>query len=147
MAKAGDIMTSPATGETFKFIKTAADTDGELLQIEMVIAAGGGAKSVPPHIHPKQEERFYIKTGEIKFLLDGKEFVAGPGETVIIPAGAVHTWWNATSQQATYLLEFAPAGQMEILFENLCAAAQAGALSPNGESNQFALAVTLHKYP
>jgi quercetin dioxygenase-like cupin family protein len=146
MAKAGDIMTSPATGETFRFIKTAADTNGELLQIDMVIAPGGGAKAVPPHIHPIQEERFYIKTGQIKFLLNGEEFVAGSGETVIVPAGAAHTWSNATSGEATFLLEMEPALDWEVLFETLCAVSQQGMLGQDGKSSPLGMAVVLNKY-
>ncbi|MBC7811786.1 MAG: cupin domain-containing protein [Burkholderiales bacterium] len=146
MAKAGDIMVSAATGETFKFIKTAADTNGELLQIDMVIAPGGGAKAVPAHIHPIQEERFYIKSGQIKFELNGEEFITGPGETVIVPAGASHTWSNATDDEATFLLEMQPALDWEVIFETLCAVSQQGLLGPDGKSSLIGTAVVFDKY-
>jgi hypothetical protein len=50
--------------------RTAADTDGELLSFELVLAPGGAVPGAP-------------------------RVVAGPGETVVVPAGRVHRFENA----------------------------------------------------
>ena len=52
----------------------------------------GGA--ITEHVHPHQEERFIISAGEAHFTLDGEERVVGPGETLVVPAGARHSEAN-----------------------------------------------------
>jgi quercetin dioxygenase-like cupin family protein len=49
---------------------------------------------ITEHIHPHQEERFIITAGEAHFTLDGEERVAGPGETIIVPARVRHSEGN-----------------------------------------------------
>ena len=46
---------------------------------------------ITEHVHPLQEERFTILTGEAHFTLNGAELVAGAGETVVVPAGVPHS--------------------------------------------------------
>ena len=41
MAKAGDTIESPPTGACIRFLKTARDTNGQLLQIDDVMKGGG----------------------------------------------------------------------------------------------------------
>ncbi len=61
MAQAGRVLVNPISGERFTFLKTAADTDGKLLQFDVELSAGG---SVPgAHLHPVQEERFEVLEG------------------------------------------------------------------------------------
>lgn len=146
MVKAGDTITAVETGETFTFLKTAADTNGKLLQIYMTIAPRGGAKGAPAHIHPIQEERFYLKKGEITFLLNGEQFTQRAGESVIVPPGAAHTWRNETDQEAEFVLEFEPALQWEAVFEGLCSLSRQGKLSADGKVNPLQLAMSLNKY-
>ena len=58
MAHAGQILDNPVSGERFEFRRTSADTNGELLEFDLTLAADG---SVPgAHVHPKQEERFEV---------------------------------------------------------------------------------------
>jgi mannose-6-phosphate isomerase-like protein (cupin superfamily) len=63
------------------FRQTAADTDGELLAIELVLAPGGAVSGT--HVHPEQEERFEVVSGTMGFRLGPKKVIAGPGETVV----------------------------------------------------------------
>ena len=51
MAYAGQVLKNPASGERITFRKTAADTDGELVAIDLQLPAG---RRVPGglHIHP-----------------------------------------------------------------------------------------------
>lgn len=147
MAKAGDRMTSVETGETFIFVKTNADTQGELLVIDLEVAPGGGAKAAPVHIHPKSEERFMVTQGTIKLLLNGRESIHGAGEMLVIPAGAPHTWWNIGDEELHFRLEFEPASNMEYLFESLCGMSQQGLVKQNGQISPLAMAVGLNQFP
>lgn len=148
MAKAGDRMTSEATGETFVFIKTAADTDGQLLVIDMICTPGGGAKGAPVHLHPKQVERFYIQQGVVEFEVKGEKFFAYPGETITVQPGTPHTWRNpSTTENACFRCELEPAGQWELLFENLCGMAQRNMLNADGTVPAIAMVQALHMFP
>ena len=55
MAYAGQIITNPVSGERIEFIKTTADTNGELLEIELELSPDGQVPGA--HVHPEQEER------------------------------------------------------------------------------------------
>lgn len=146
MVRSGDTMVSKETGETFVFLKTAADTDGKLLLFQMRVAPGGGAKAAPIHVHPISEERFYIQKGAIRVHLDGLEFTARAGECVVVPKGAAHTWWNPGGNAAEFMVEIEPALHMETLFENLCAQSQLGLLGPDGKMALLRAAVELDTY-
>ena len=67
MAYSGQIIHNPVSGERIEFLRTAADTDGELLEIELELAADGHVPGA--HVHPEQEERFKVLEGTIKFRL------------------------------------------------------------------------------
>lgn len=45
MAYAGQIIDNPVSGERIEFLRTAADTNGELLEIELTLAADAGWKA------------------------------------------------------------------------------------------------------
>jgi quercetin dioxygenase-like cupin family protein len=45
--------------------------------------------ALPQHRHD-HEEVFYVASGSVTAVLDGVELEAGPGDAVIIPAGALH---------------------------------------------------------
>ncbi len=146
MVKAGDTMISRETGETFVFLKTAADTNGQLLVFQMYVTPGGGAMAAPVHVHPKFEERFFIQKGTLSGQLDGRNFTAEAGERIVVPAGMAHTWRNASAGPAEFLGEIEPALHMETLFENLCAQSQRGLLGPDGRMNLLRAAVELDTY-
>ena len=74
----------------------------------------------PNHTHPEQASGFEIISGELAFWVDGREFRAGPGETVTVPAATNHRFWNPTDTEAHYVGTFTPAldtrGFFEVLF-------------------------------
>ncbi len=49
MAKAGDIIENPATGERITFLNTTQETNGELLRFEYVLPPGF---TIAEHVHP-----------------------------------------------------------------------------------------------
>jgi mannose-6-phosphate isomerase-like protein (cupin superfamily) len=52
------------------------------------------------HTHSALTETFSVVEGRVGYSLDGAEAVAGPGETLHIPVGARHDWWNAGDGRA-----------------------------------------------
>jgi len=65
MAYAGQMVENPVTGERIVFRQTSADTNGELVAIDLALPVGGHVPGV--HIHPLQEERFEVTSGRMKF--------------------------------------------------------------------------------
>jgi mannose-6-phosphate isomerase-like protein (cupin superfamily) len=115
MAKAGDMLENPFTGQTLAFRRTAADTDGELLEVESSWAGGG--QEPPEHHHPRQEEHFEVLEGELRVRIDGHEQTVRAGETVVVPMATPHSMWNPGTGRARALWQTRPALRTEAFFE------------------------------
>jgi quercetin dioxygenase-like cupin family protein len=144
MAYAGQTIENPVSGEKITFIQTSADTDGELLEIELELAADGAVPGA--HIHPEQEERFEVIEGTMSFRMGLKKIVAGPGEVVTVPAGKVHAFRNAGDDTAKVRVQVRPALQMEQLFETTVALAEDGRTTGKGMPKPLDLALFVREY-
>jgi len=85
VVRAGNCIENPITGETMRFILTGHETEGECLRIDMRVRPGGFVAA--EHVHPQQEERFLITSGQITLRMDGRERVYTAGENITIPRG------------------------------------------------------------
>jgi quercetin dioxygenase-like cupin family protein len=135
----GETFENPITGERITFLATSADTNGEAVVIETVVEPHGFVAAA--HVHPKQEERFEVVAGTLGLKVDGKEIVAGPGETLTVPAGTPHRFWNAGDDQVRFRCEVRPALQFERLLETMFALAADGKTNKKGMPNPLRLAV------
>jgi quercetin dioxygenase-like cupin family protein len=145
MAYAGQTIENPLSAERITFRKTSADTDGELVAIDLELAPGG---RVPAglHIHPEQEERFEVMRGRMRFRKRRKQIVAGPGEVVVVPSGVPHDFANAGDETALVRVEVRPALEMERLFETAVALAQEGRAFSNGMPKPLDLALFVNEF-
>jgi len=145
MVRIGDVIENPVTGETMTFLATGHETAGELLRIDMRVRPGGFVAS--EHVHPEQEERFQVASGEIALRMNGEERRYGVGERITIPAGTPHVWWNSGSSELRVLLEFRPAGRFAEFITTFFALAQNGRTNRRGiPTSPFQLAATFAKY-
>jgi len=48
----------------------------------------------PLHVHLKEHEEGIVQAGRLTALVDGRRLQAGPGESVELPLGSAHRWWN-----------------------------------------------------
>jgi uncharacterized cupin superfamily protein len=62
----------------------------------------------PLHVHHADDEAWYVLEGELGFRLGDREMTAGAGSAVLAPGGTAHTYWNAGSAEARYLLIMTP---------------------------------------
>lgn len=115
MAKASDIIENPITGERIVFLKTARDTSGELLRLEYL--APPRTLGPPLHVHPYQEERFEVLSGTLGARVGEDEQGLGKGQSLTVPSGTLHTWWNNGADEVRMLVELRPALRMEEIFE------------------------------
>lgn len=132
------------TGETIEFVRTAADTDGELLAINLTLTPDGHVPGT--HVHPEQEERFEVVSGTMKFKLGGRTMIAGPGETVVVPPGKRQRFSNAGTEDAHVRVEVRPALRMEELFETTVALAEEGRVLGTGMPKPLDPALFVREY-
>ncbi len=83
------------------------DPTGDFVIVEWN-AEVGSHWIAPLHIHHEDDEAWYVLEGELGFRLGNEEAVAGPGAAVLARRGTPHTYWNAGSQEARYLLIMTP---------------------------------------
>jgi mannose-6-phosphate isomerase-like protein (cupin superfamily) len=145
MAYRGQTIENPASGERITFRETAADTNGELVAIDLRLPAG---RRVPGglHVHPLQEERFEVVEGTMRFRMGRERVVAGPGEVVVVPAGVPHDFANAGDGEALVRVDVRPALQMERLFETAVALAEQGRTMWGGIPRPLDLALFVREF-
>ena len=145
MAKAGDIIEHPVTGEKVIFRKTAKDTGGKLLQAEVIMKPHGFVAA--EHVHPLQEERFEVLSGSVKFRVNGVQREVHSGEIAIVPPRTPHVWWNDSDEEARVLVDVQPALRFEEFFETFFGLAQAGKVNKKtGLPNPLVLALIMREF-
>ncbi|MDN5201930.1 cupin domain-containing protein [Fulvivirgaceae bacterium BMA10] len=98
------------------FISTSEETNGQYFLSETTIPAGDNGP--PPHVHTREDEGFYIVSGELTFLVNDKEIHLKTGDYLNIEKGEKHTWRNDSMSDTKLLVTFAPAG-IEGMFREL----------------------------
>jgi len=144
MARAGQTIENPVTGERFTWQQVAADTHGRSVLGEMVLPPGGFVAA--EHVHPNQEERYEILAGQLKVRLDGREQTAGPGDRVIVPAGRAHVWRNGGDEEVRFRCEVTPALRFETFIETFFGLASDGKTDRRGMPNPLQVAVLMRAY-
>jgi quercetin dioxygenase-like cupin family protein len=89
------------------------DTGGGLFIIEHINLVKGGP---PLHLHPHQEEWFYVMEGEVLFQVGGERKKLGSGESVLAPRNIPHAFTLVSEGPGRLLIAFTPAGMMEEFF-------------------------------
>jgi quercetin dioxygenase-like cupin family protein len=144
MAFPGQVLDNPVSGERFIFSKTAADTAGELLAVEFVVAPDGRVPGA--HVHPVQEESFEVVSGTMRFKRGRETVLAGPGDTVVVPPGIAHRFANAGEGPAVVRVEVRPALRMEQLWETVVALAAEGRTFRSGLPRPLDLALFMREF-
>ncbi len=144
MARPGDVITNPITGETITFLRTGAETQGELLQFEMHVAPGGEVAA--EHIHPSQAEHFRVRSGRVCLSRSGKKQTIDSGQEATIAPGMPHVWWNAGDEEADVLVELRPAAPLDDFLTSLFALARDGKTDDQGMPSLLQIAVMVEEY-
>jgi len=132
-------LTNPTTGETLVFRTTAADTNGEAVVVEAFVEPHGAVAAA--HLHPAQEERFEVLSGELEFRVRKQTFVVRAGDRVVVPAGTPHRFRNLGEETAHFVCEVRPALGFERLIETMFTLAADGRVNRKGMPNPLRLAV------
>lgn len=88
------------------------DTNGDLTIFEYT----GNVKGGPPlHIHPNQDEIFFIVQGEYLFQVGDDKYTLQTGDTIFLPRTVPHAFAQLTDKGKMFFL-FQPSGKMEDYF-------------------------------
>lgn len=89
------------------------DTEDDLAVFEQT---GLTPKGGPPlHIHPNQDEWFYVVEGEYLFQVGENKFSMKPGDTIFLPRKVQHAFIQL-SEKGKMIVSYLPAGKMEDFF-------------------------------
>jgi quercetin dioxygenase-like cupin family protein len=91
---------------TIRFLIRAEDTAGSAALFEFDVPAG--SRTPPPHSHDRYEETIYGVRGTTTWTVDGLTTDVGPGEALCIPRGAIHSFENGGTEDATALAVVTP---------------------------------------
>jgi quercetin dioxygenase-like cupin family protein len=139
MARVGQAIENPISGERITWRETAAGSGGEVLAFDLELRPGAAVAA--EHLHLRQEERFAVTSGTIGLSVSGKESVLGPGEEAIVPPGTPHHWWNTGDEAAVVAVEVRPALETEVFFETLFGLARDGKTNSKGIPGLLQIAV------
>jgi uncharacterized protein YndB with AHSA1/START domain len=132
MANAGDVLDMAQLGCRVQLIRTAAQTDGELLEFDVIGRPRGFL--VQSHVHTGQVERYEVMAGTLKIVENGREHLLGPGETMEVPAGTAHRQVPGDKTDDGHVrVRVSPAGSAQAFLE------RAAAMCAAGKFNRFGL--------
>jgi quercetin dioxygenase-like cupin family protein len=137
-----ELVEDPALRQRYRLTQ-----EGDVLRNELWAEPGA---RVPDHYHPQIEERFEVVDGEFTFEVNGKKQRAVPGDRLVVPAGARHSFANTGSGVSHFVAEIEPALTMKQFFEDSAALGRAGKFRgpgvPKGLGGLLAGAELLDRY-
>ena len=60
------------------------------------------------HLHRSDDEAWFVLSGTLGFQVDDERRRVPAGESILVTRGVRHSFWNATSEPARYLLVMTP---------------------------------------
>lgn len=144
MARPGQVITNPRRKETVTFVHTARDSAGKLL--EMTVVGAPELARPPLHVHDHQEERFLIHSGVLTYQLGNQVKQARSGDTLTVPAGTPHTWWNAGEVDVEMVGYLEPALRFETFIETIYGLTRDGKVSATGRPSLLQAAVIFDEF-
>ena len=129
MEKAGDTMErgvihiSPGVGRTLRVLgemvtyKTTSDqTGGAYSLFEVASQPGPGP---PLHVQHREDEAFWVLSGEYEFLIEGRTTRTSAGSLIYVPRGNLHAHKNVGEEPGRMLVTHTPGGLHERFFEEV----------------------------
>jgi len=122
----------PAAGSTLNVLGVthiykakAAETNGSVSVWEAIIPPGHGA---PPHTHEREDESFFVLSGEILIEFEGESVPhrVGAGGFFFGARGRRHTFRNVGDRPARVLIMSTPSVGLDQMFAELDAATTKG---------------------
>lgn len=93
---------------------SSSDTAGDIAVFEQTgLTPNGGP---PLHIHPFQDEWFYVVEGEYLYQVGEDKYSVKTGDTIFLPRNVKHAFIQLT-EKGKMIVSYSPAGKMEAFFK------------------------------
>jgi len=115
-------------GIAVRYLVEGHESNSTLAMFEFDVEPGG--KVPGAHSHDAYEETLYGLEGTLTFTIDGKTVELSPGQTVVIPRGAVHRFDNFGSTRTRTLAVITPGILGPDFFRETAAVLRASAGGP-----------------
>lgn len=147
MLRTGDILDLGPLDTRLIIMKTAAETDGQSFEMEIVV--GPQNPGPPLHTHPHAAEVYEVLDGEIELNVDGVWQTYSAGQKAVIARGVPHTYRNTSDRAITVYNRHQPAMQFSDYFETMHEVANSDAVTSQPTSFKALLhfAVMIADYP
>lgn len=132
------------SGERLIVRKTAAETNGELLEME--VTYNPNSPKPPLHYHPYQEEQFEVLSGTFSVRIGQTERIYEAGDKFTVPANTPHWMHNVSDEEGRLRWQIRPAMRSQEFFATMWGLAADGKTNANGVPNLLQLAVILRAY-
>ena len=111
-------------------VRYTFEAQGEDLVVNTWLEPGGG---LPAHFHPRQEERWSVLEGQVRFQLGDEKKVIGPEDGVMVVMPRMkHGLWSVSESEARLHTLVTPALGLRSFLEESAAAAREGLFTSRG---------------
>lgn len=86
---------------------SGVDTGGAYCLLDIGLAPG---MAVPRHMHTREDEAYYVLSGELEAVVGDEVFILRAGDTLIAPRDIPHQLRNSGDVENHYLIIFSPSG-------------------------------------
>jgi quercetin dioxygenase-like cupin family protein len=126
----GETYENRVQGDRIVVIEGSEDGGGDRFVGDLYVLPGG--RVAGRHVHAYITERFEVIEGTVRIHLDGRDEEARAGQTVEVPPGVVHDWWNVGDDEAHVRVEVSPAARFELMIQSLYGLANDGKCNRRG---------------
>jgi mannose-6-phosphate isomerase-like protein (cupin superfamily) len=140
----GTVLDIRALGVRVEVRRTGTETDGELVEFDVVGCARGFITQA--HVHARQRERHEVVEGRLRLVVDGREHVLGPGEAMEVPPGAPHRQLPGDEREGRVRVQLRPAGRTLEFLERLAVLSAEGGLNRWGYPRPLAAAALVRDF-
>jgi quercetin dioxygenase-like cupin family protein/uncharacterized protein YndB with AHSA1/START domain len=130
MSQRGDVIELEPLGLRVEVRKTAAETGGELFEMDVVGRPQGFIAQ--PHVHTRQTERLEVIEGSLELKIGRHKHLLGPGEAMDVPPGASHRQRAGDGGPGRVRIQERPAGGTQEFMTRLGEMCAAGEFTRGG---------------
>ena len=114
----GHIQLKGVNANTIDVKVSGKDTNGDLAIFEQTSVSP--KKGTPLHVHPYQDEVFYVLEGSYRFQVGDSIYELNAGDSIFLPRELPHAW-SQLSERGKMTVMLQPAGKLEDFFVALAA--------------------------
>lgn len=117
-------------GISVTFLRTGAETGGEVLEMEVTGRPRGFLAQA--HVHGTQAERLEVVSGTMKIEMGGREHVLTAGQSFEVPPGAPHRQVPVGDGAGVVRIQVRPAGRTQAFLQRLAELCREGKITRIG---------------